>query len=89
MVRAKTGKRLPVALSPEEVRRLLDCMSGTSKLMGGLIYGAGLRVSECCRLRVQELLGHANVETTMIYTHVLKGLRNVPTSPFDMLKGRR
>ncbi len=230
MVRAKKGKRMPVVLSPDEVQTLLSCMSGTSKLMASLIYGAGLRVSECCRLRVQdvdmdnmslrirgkgnkdrttllpqdlipalsahldrvrglydtdrsaevagvhlpdalgrkypnadtqwvwywvfpsaklsvdprtntvrrhhtsdgaiqtavskaaakskipkrisvhtlrhsfathlllqnvdirhvqELLGHANVETTMIYTHVLKGIRNVPTSPFDTLRRDR
>jgi site-specific recombinase XerD len=34
---------------------------------------------------VQELLGHKNVETTMIYTHVIKGLNNMPESPFDLL----
>jgi integron integrase len=34
---------------------------------------------------IQALLGHKNVETTMIYTHVLKGLSNAPQSPLDML----
>jgi integron integrase len=34
---------------------------------------------------IQELLGHKNVETTMIYTHVLKGLSNAPKSPLDAL----
>ena len=33
----------------------------------------------------QELLGHANVETTMIYLHVARGLRAPPRSPFDQL----
>jgi len=34
---------------------------------------------------VQELLGHKNVETTMIYTHVLRDMSNAPTSPLDVL----
>ncbi|MCX5812171.1 MAG: tyrosine-type recombinase/integrase [Proteobacteria bacterium] len=34
---------------------------------------------------VQELLGHKNVETTMIYTHVMRDMKNAPKSPLDML----
>jgi integron integrase len=34
---------------------------------------------------VQELLGHKNVETTMIYTHVMRDMANAPTSPLDLL----
>jgi site-specific recombinase XerD len=34
---------------------------------------------------IQELLGHKNVETTMIYTHVLRGMSNAPMSPLDSL----
>ena len=52
-VRAKRGARLPTVLSVEEVRRLLGAMEGTLRLMAETIYGGGLRVSECCRLRVQ------------------------------------
>lgn len=36
--------------------------------------------------QIQDYLGHANVETTMIYTHVVKGLRAPARSPLDMLK---
>ena len=34
---------------------------------------------------VQELLGHKNVETTMIYTHVIRDMTNAPKSPLDSL----
>jgi len=34
---------------------------------------------------VQELLGHKNVETTMIYTHMLRDMSHAPQSPLDML----
>ena len=39
--------------------------------------------------QIQDCLGHANVETTMIYTHVVKELRTPPRSPLDLLTGRR
>lgn len=55
-VRARRPERLPVVLSVDEVRRLLSAMPpGSMRLMAGLMYGAGLRVMECCRLRVKDV----------------------------------
>jgi integron integrase len=55
-VRAKKPQRLPVVLSIEEVRRVMLALpQGETRLMAGLMYGAGLRLLECCRLRVKDL----------------------------------
>lgn len=53
--RAKRPKRLPVVLSRDEVARLLGEMEGTTWLMASLLYGAGLRLMECVRLRVKDV----------------------------------
>jgi integron integrase len=55
VVRAKRPKRLPVVLTKEEVKNVLGCLSGTPWLMTMLLYGAGLRLMECCRLRVKDI----------------------------------
>ncbi|MGD8848432.1 MAG: integron integrase [Anaerolineales bacterium] len=54
-VRASRPKRMPTVLSQEEARKVLNCMVGTKALMAKLLYGSGLRVSECTRLRVKDL----------------------------------
>lgn len=53
--RAKRPKRLPVVLTRSEVSALLAQLSGTFQLMAGLMYGAGIRVMECVRLRVKDI----------------------------------
>ena len=53
--RAKRPKKLPVVLTHEEVGRLFAHLEGTSYVMAGLLYGAGLRLMECIRLRVQDV----------------------------------
>jgi integron integrase len=55
VVRAKRPQRLPVVLTREEVRRTLGQMEGSYRLIALLLYGAGLRLIECLRLRVQDL----------------------------------
>ncbi len=54
-VRADRKARLPVVLTPEETRRLLAIMEGQSGLMARLIYGTGMRIMECARLRVKDV----------------------------------
>lgn len=53
--RAKKNKYLPVVLSQDETRRLLAAFPESCRLMAQLQYGAGLRVSEVCRLRIKDL----------------------------------
>jgi integron integrase len=55
IVRAKRSRRLPTVLSREEVRALLDRLTGVHGLMARLMYGAGLRISECCSLRIKDI----------------------------------
>ena len=52
---AKTPKRLPVVLTEEEVKRVLGQMEGTLWLMFSLLYGTGMRLMECVRLRVKDV----------------------------------
>lgn len=54
-VRSRLPKKLPVVLSRQEVMRLLDAMNGATKLIAALIYGGGLRLEECLRLRIKDV----------------------------------
>src|SRR5688572_32195032 len=55
VVRAKRPQRLPVVLTKEEVKKVIDHMTGLPRLMAILLYGGGLRLMECCRLRVKDI----------------------------------
>jgi integron integrase len=55
VVRAKRPIRVPVVLSRDEIRRILAHLEDRHWLAASLLYGAGLRVSECVRLRVKDL----------------------------------
>jgi len=52
---ARTPKRLPVVLTQAEVHAMLTRLTGTYWLMASLLYGAGLRLMECARLRVKDV----------------------------------
>ncbi|MGD2118779.1 MAG: integron integrase [Chromatiales bacterium] len=53
--RAGAQRRVPTVLSQSEVKNLLGAMTGRSKLMASLMYGTGMRLMECVRLRVQDI----------------------------------
>ena len=55
VVRAKKAPRLPVVLTRREIQALLSYLNGSEKIMATLLYGAGLRLMECCRLRVKDI----------------------------------
>ncbi len=55
IVRAKRSERLPVVLGRQEVAALLAQLGGRERLMATLLYGSGLRLAECIRLRVKEI----------------------------------
>ena len=68
-LRSKAGKKLPVVLSPAEVKLLLSFVSGTNGLILRLIYSSGLRLSECARLRVKDL----DFEQSLLFVRSGKG----------------
>ena len=60
VVRAKRPQYLPVVLTRDETRALLQQLNGVPRIMALLLYGAGLRLLECCRLRVKDVDFAAN-----------------------------
>ena len=60
--RAKKSARLPIVLTRDEVHKLFSHLRGTARLMAGLLYGSGLRLMECVRLRVKDVdFGYAHI----------------------------
>lgn len=55
VVRARKPQRLPVVLTPDEVAAVLGQMSGTPRVVAGLMYGSGLRLMEALRLRIKDV----------------------------------
>ena len=86
-VRAKRGPRLPVVLSDAEVKQVLGETKGTVGLMLRLIYGGGLRVTECTRMRVKDL----DFDQGLLFVRSGKGDKDrttlFPKCLFDPLRG--
>ena len=60
--RAKKPTRLPVVLTHDEVHKVFAHLHGMPRLMAGLLYGSGLRLMECVRLRVKDVdFGYARI----------------------------
>src|SRR6202163_846778 len=60
--RAKKPTRVPVVLTRDEVHRVFGYLHGSPRLMAGLLYGSGLRLMECVRLRVKDIdFGYARI----------------------------
>ncbi len=81
-VRARHRSRLPVVLTQREVQRIFDHMSGVHGLMAMLIYGCGLRLSECVRLRVKDI----DLEQNILIVREAKGDKDRRTVLPETLK---
>jgi integron integrase len=66
---AKRSRHVPTVLSKEEALTVIGLMSGTQQIMAKLIYGSGLRLTECIRLRIKDL----DFEYKQIIVHNGKG----------------
>lgn len=55
LIRAKRPVRLPVVMTRAEVKRVLQRLDGVNRVMGMLLYGSGMRLLECLRLRVKDI----------------------------------
>lgn len=68
-VRSSKKQRLPIIMSKEETQTVLSAMSGTTQLMAKLLYGSGIRLMECIRLRIKDI----DFEINEIRVHSGKG----------------
>jgi site-specific recombinase XerD len=73
--RPKPGQHLPVVLSIPETAALLAAMRGLPQIMAGVIYGGGLRVSECCELRVKDI----DFDQSLVFVRSGKGNKDRST----------
>jgi site-specific recombinase XerD len=84
-IRAAKKKNIPVVLTREEVNRVLTLMDGMVQPMAKLLYGSGLRVMECVRLRVQDIdfgMGEITVRAGKGFKDRLRFCRKVLRQPY-------
>ena len=81
-IRAKRQPKLPVVMTQQEVRQVLSQMKGIHLLMANILYGSGLRLMECIRLRVQDL----DFDRNIIYVRAGKGGKDRTTLFPDLIK---
>jgi integron integrase len=74
-LRVKPSSRTPLVLAPREVQAILKQLRGPSWLAVALLYGSGLRLSECCRLRVRDV----DFARDQIFVHDGKGMKDRTT----------
>jgi site-specific recombinase XerD len=55
VIRARKPIRLPAVMTCDEVKTVINHLTGEKKLMISLMYGTGLRLMECLRLRIQDI----------------------------------
>ncbi|MCK5603962.1 integron integrase [Candidatus Pacearchaeota archaeon] len=86
--RAKKGRKLPTVLSKTEVFTVLDQMVGLNRLMASLLYGCGLRLTECLKLRVKDV----DFDRGIIIVRQGKGRKDravmLPTASVESLKSQ-
>ncbi|MBE0425146.1 MAG: integron integrase [Nitrospirae bacterium] len=81
-VRASYRRRLPVVLTIQEIERIFDHIEGVQRLMAMLIYGCGLRLQECLRLRIKDI----DLEQNIVIVRSGKGDRDRRTILPESLK---
>ena len=82
MERAKKPEKLPTVMSRDEAGRILASMAGIHQLMAKLLYGCGLRLMECVRLRVQDI----DFDQNHLIVRDGKGMKDRSTMLPDQLK---
>jgi len=80
--RAKKPKNLPTVMSQAETARVLGLMTGRHALMAKLLYGCGLRIKECVRLRVKDI----DFERNQLVVRSGKGMKDRVTMLPEQLK---
>src|SRR3546814_6328474 len=80
VVRAERPRRIPAVLSREEVTRLLAAMEGQGRLMAALLYGPGMRLMECIRMRVSSEAHTSELQSLMRRSYAVFCLKKKPNT---------